>query len=68
VRRDKLHSNISTLNKARGDPRVLWQLANAAMGKPKANLPKQLSKPDGSKTTNDKDAADLMAEFYTKKC
>lgn len=47
VRRDKLCSNISTLNKAAGNPRVLWQLANAALGKPKATLPRHLANPDG---------------------
>jgi hypothetical protein len=67
VRRDKLRSNISTLSKAAGDPRVLWQLANAALGNPRATLPRYLSNPNGSKTIDDKSAANLMAGYYTKK-
>jgi hypothetical protein len=68
VRRDKLRSNISTLSKASGDPRVLWQLANAALGKPRATLPQFLTDPDsGAKTVDDKSSADLMAGFYIKK-
>jgi hypothetical protein len=33
VKRDKLASNTETLSKASSDPRVLWQLANDALGK-----------------------------------
>jgi hypothetical protein len=33
VKRDKLASNAETLAKASRDPRVLWQLANDALGK-----------------------------------
>jgi hypothetical protein len=67
VRRDKLRSNISTLNKAAGDPRVLWQLANSELGKPRATLPQHLIRPDNSRTVDDKGAADLMATYYVKK-
>jgi hypothetical protein len=67
VRRDKLRCNVSTLSKAAGDPRVLWQLANTALGKPRATLPKHLNDLDGNKTVDDKSAADLMATYYVKK-
>jgi hypothetical protein len=67
VRRDKLRGNINTLGKAAGDPRVLWNLANAALGKPKPTLPRTLSNPDGTKTADDKESANLMADYYVKK-
>jgi hypothetical protein len=67
VRRDKIRRNIAKLNSAADDPRVLWELANAALGKPKATLPKTLQRPDGNKTVDDKDSANLMAGYYVNK-
>jgi hypothetical protein len=39
VKRDKLASNSETLAKSSSDLRVLWQLANDALGKAQASLP-----------------------------
>jgi hypothetical protein len=42
VMRDKLATNAETLAKSSNDPRVLWQLANAALGKAPPSLPPAL--------------------------
>jgi hypothetical protein len=48
VKWDKLTSNSETLAKSSSDPRVLWQLANDALGKAPASLPRRLSTRRGS--------------------
>eukprot|EP00095_Tigriopus_kingsejongensis_P005955 maker-scaffold509_size151631-snap-gene-0.18 protein:Tk05955 transcript:maker-scaffold509_size151631-snap-gene-0.18-mRNA-1 annotation:"hypothetical protein T265_04194" len=43
VKRDKLRTNLDKLRKSHNDPKVLWGLANAALGKPlNASLPTSL--------------------------
>jgi hypothetical protein len=48
VKRDKLTSNSETLAKSSSDPRVLWQLANDALGKALASLPPALVNAEGT--------------------
>eukprot|EP00095_Tigriopus_kingsejongensis_P011471 snap_masked-scaffold915_size81523-processed-gene-0.7 protein:Tk11471 transcript:snap_masked-scaffold915_size81523-processed-gene-0.7-mRNA-1 annotation:"hypothetical protein TcasGA2_TC010755" len=68
VRRDKLQTNLHCLNKSGllRNPKVLWQLANDAMGKTKCPLPASLHI-DGRDSTNDKEAADATNAFFISK-
>jgi hypothetical protein len=36
VKRDKMRTNLEKLRKANNDPKVLWRLANSALGKPQS--------------------------------
>jgi hypothetical protein len=51
VKRDKLTTNAETLAKSSNDPRVLWQLANGALGKAPPSLPPALVNATGGKTS-----------------
>mgnify|MGYP006877623558 CR=1 FL=1 len=42
VKRDKMHTNRKKLRKANNDPRVLFGLANSALGKTQSSLPASL--------------------------
>jgi hypothetical protein len=66
VQRDKHVSNAAKLCKAGGDPKVLWQLANAAVGKDRPTLPPSLVQ-EGITTKSDEEAADVMNAFYISK-
>jgi hypothetical protein len=58
IKRDKLASNAETLAKASRDPRVLWQLANNALGKAPPSLPPALVNAMGSMTSGKRKAAE----------
>jgi len=67
VRRDRLRTNLAKLDKAKGDPKALWRLANEALGKPaSASLPSSLVV-NGADTAGDKQAAEAMNDFYIQK-
>lgn len=66
VQRDKRMSNAAKMCKANGDPKVLWELANAAVGKDCPLLPQSLEQ-NGVKTELDREAADTMNSFYIDK-
>jgi hypothetical protein len=42
VKRDRLRTNLDKLRKANNDPKVLWGLANSALGKSQSSLPASL--------------------------
>jgi hypothetical protein len=67
VARDKKRSNASKLAEAGNDSRLLWELANAAIGKCRTTLPNNLLNVDGSPTESSADAANLVNEFYVAK-
>jgi hypothetical protein len=68
VRRERQKSNIARLDKAKGDPRTLWQIANAAVGKNTQSLPASLNDvAKNAKTETDLEAATLMNQFYIDK-
>lgn len=67
VERDKRASNESKLDKSKNDPRVLWELANAALGKPKPTLPLSLLDASGSMTVGKVATASAMNDFFIKK-
>jgi hypothetical protein len=63
VKRDKLTSNSETLAKSSSNPRVLWQLANDALGKAPASLPPALVNAAGSMTSGKREAAEAINAF-----
>ena len=66
VKRDRLRSNLVKLNKANGDPKLLWRLANEAMGKSRSSLPASLEI-GGVPTVGAVEAATAMGDFYVEK-
>ena len=66
VRRDKLRHNWNTLKCSGNDPKVLWGLANAAVGKNRPTLPASLEV-NGVSTVGNLEAADAMNAYYIKK-
>jgi hypothetical protein len=67
VQLDKHMSNASKLCNAKDDPKVLWELANAAVGKERPTLLPSLYQENGEYTKTDKEAADQMNSFYVEK-
>jgi hypothetical protein len=67
VKRDKLASNTETLSKASSNPRVLWQLANDALGKAPASLPPALVNAAGNMTSGKLEAAETINAFLISK-
>lgn len=73
VGRDRRNHNAGRLAAASGDPRVLWDLANEALGKDRPTLPTAINVldgrgiPDGSRTVGDRHAADVMNAYYVSK-
>jgi hypothetical protein len=66
VKRDKMRTNLEKLRKANNDPKVLWRLANSALGKPQSSLPASLVI-DGHATVGNAAAAKTMNDFYIDK-
>jgi hypothetical protein len=66
VKRDKMRTNLEKLRKANNDPKVLWGLANSALGKPQSSLPASLVV-DGHTTVGNAAAAKTMNDFYINK-
>jgi hypothetical protein len=66
VRRDKQDSNLLSLKKACNNPKVLWQLADQALGKDRPSLPASITGAN-SPTTTPKEAADVMNKYFIDK-
>jgi hypothetical protein len=66
VKRDKLLSNLSKLQASDGSPRVLWEIANAALGKARPTLPASV-KVNGVGTTGPAAAATAVYRYYVDK-
>jgi hypothetical protein len=66
VRRDKQDSNLLSLKKACNDPKVLWQLADQALGKDCPSLPASITGANGP-TTIPMEAAEVMNQFFIDK-
>jgi hypothetical protein len=67
IRRDKLSSNSATLSKSGNDPRVLWRLADAALGKECPMLPAGLLNVAGSISSSKLQVAEIMNDFFVAK-
>jgi hypothetical protein len=67
VKRDKLASNTKTLSKASSNPRVLWQLANDALGKAPASLPPALVNAAGNMMSGKREATENINAYLISK-
>jgi hypothetical protein len=67
VKRDKLASNTETLSKGSSNPRVLWKLANDALGKAPASLPPALVNTAGNMTSGKSEAAETIKAYFISK-
>jgi hypothetical protein len=63
VRRDKEMSNLSKLSELGNSPTVLWEIANAAVGKPRKPHPASVKKADGTDTEGSLEAANVVAYY-----
>jgi hypothetical protein len=66
VRRDKQDSNLLSLKKASNDPKVLWSLADQALGKDRLSLPASITGANGPTTTT-METAEVMNQFFLEK-
>jgi hypothetical protein len=67
IRRDKHASNLLSLNKAHNDPKVLWGLADQALGKDRLSLPATVNSTDGTPTMTALEAAEAVNKFFVDK-
>jgi hypothetical protein len=66
VRRDKPDSNLLSLKKAGNNPKVLWHLADQALGKDRPSLPASITGAN-SPTETPMEAAEVMNQFFLDK-
>jgi hypothetical protein len=67
VRRDKDLSNLAKLCESKNLPTVLWEIANAAVGKPRQPLPAAVKDADGVDTKRNLEAANVVNSYYVRK-
>jgi hypothetical protein len=67
VRRDKEASNLAKLTESGNSPAVLWEIANAAVGKPRQPLPTSVTRADGTQTEGNLEAANTINAYYVQK-
>jgi hypothetical protein len=67
VRRDKEMLNRSKLSESGNSPTVLWEIANAGLGKLCQPLPASVKKADGTDTEGNLEAADVVNAYYVEK-
>jgi hypothetical protein len=66
VRRDKEASNLAKLTESGNSPAVLWEIANAAIGKPRQPLPTSVTRADGRTTEGNLEAANAVNTYYVQ--
>jgi hypothetical protein len=66
IRRDKQDSNLLSLKKASNDSKVLWSLADQALGKDRLSLPASITGANGP-TRTPMEAAEVMNQFFIDK-
>jgi hypothetical protein len=67
VRRDKEASNLAKLTESGNSPMVLWEIANAAVGKPRQPLPTSVTRADDTHTEGNLEAANAVNDYYVQK-
>jgi hypothetical protein len=67
VRRDKEMSNLAKLSESGNSPAVLWEIAKAAVGKPRQPLPASVKKADGTDTEGNLEAVNVINSYYVEK-
>jgi hypothetical protein len=68
VRRDKEASNLAKLVEWGNSPAVLWEIANATVGKPCQPLPALLTRADGRQTEGNLETVNTINSYYVQKC
>lgn len=67
IAKDKRDSNMAKLDRSLNEPKLLWQIANAALGKNRPSLPAAIRKEDGSMSSGDYEAANVLNRAYMSK-
>jgi hypothetical protein len=67
VRRDKEMLDLSKLSWLANSPTVLWEIANAAVGKPRQPLSALVKKVDGTNTEGNLEAPNVVNAYYLEK-
>jgi hypothetical protein len=67
VRRDQEASKLAKLRVSGNSPAVLWEIANAAVGKPRQPLPTLLTRADGAQTEGNLETANTINGYYVQK-
>jgi hypothetical protein len=67
VRRDKELSNLAKLAESKNSPTVLWDIVNAAVGKPRQLLPATVKDTEGNNTEGNLEAANVVNTYYVEK-
>jgi hypothetical protein len=67
VRRDKEMSNLAELSESKSSPTVLWEIANAAVGKPRQPLPALVRNAEDINTKGNLKAANVVNSYYVEK-
>jgi hypothetical protein len=60
VRRDKEMSNLAKLSESKNSPAVFWEIANAAVGKPRQPLPASVRNTEAINTKGNLKAANVV--------
>jgi hypothetical protein len=67
VRCGKELSNLAKLAASKNSPTVLWEIVNAAIGKPLQPLPGSVKDAEGNDTVGNLEAANVMNSYYVEK-
>jgi hypothetical protein len=67
LRWDKEMLNLAKLYESGNSPTVLWEIDNAAIGKPRQPLPPSVRKADGTDTKGSLEAANVVNWYYVEK-
>jgi hypothetical protein len=67
VRWDMEASNLAKLAESGNSPAVLWEIANAVVGKPRQPLPTSVKRADGTQTEGNLEAANTINAYYVQK-
>jgi hypothetical protein len=67
VRWDKEASNLAKLTESGKSPALLWEIANAAVSKPRQPLPTSVTRADGTQTEGNLEAAITINSYYVQK-
>jgi hypothetical protein len=67
VRRDNEMLNLAKLSESKNSPAVLWEIVNAAVGKPRQPLPVAVKDTDGIDTKGNLEAANVGNSYYIEK-
>jgi hypothetical protein len=67
VRRNRELSNLAKLAESKNSPTVLWEIADAAVGKPRQPLPGSVKDTEVNNTVGNLEAANVVSAYYVEK-